>query len=426
MKRKNRRKLLVGLAAAASLFILGGCSLGTSLNDVKEQNNLKAQVTYYANGGLFESNRNVKQMYFPVNTPAVPIGLKEIPNVEIERDGYDFEGWYRAVLDEEGKPQFEDEEKGLYKLGEKVSFDKNNLLQENDHWILVAKWTPKTKVLVHLALYDVARSGETADKTTKVKNLAGDKEYGFDDELIVYTYNDGEANDAPVELQGYTYVEYYKDEACSELVEWPVGEHVESTEVDTVIYAKYIKGDWTIVSTANQAATMMSKLGDETQKFYLLNDINATGKFAQVAVDLAATVYGNGHTVSGLTVKRAQNSALEKSASIFGNVQESAVMTDISFTDITYSIELQYFEVGNTGYKAHLVFTTLHSGADIENVVINVKKATLSHFSNDTFANNLETNWKFGGYDTDAAYEEGSQNEGFTVTGVTTVEETII
>ena len=47
MKKKLKSKIIVFLLALMSLFILGGCSLGSSLNDVKKDYNLTAQITYF-------------------------------------------------------------------------------------------------------------------------------------------------------------------------------------------------------------------------------------------------------------------------------------------------------------------------------------------------------------------------------------------
>ena len=50
MKKGFKWKLIAGCSALASLFILGGCKVGAlSFNELKENLNWDARVTYYAN-----------------------------------------------------------------------------------------------------------------------------------------------------------------------------------------------------------------------------------------------------------------------------------------------------------------------------------------------------------------------------------------
>lgn len=93
MKRKWKRTFLAVLGILSSLFIFAGCKLGTTLDDLKEEYSLKAQVTYYANGGEFENKRTVKNVYYAEGQPVANIGGTEIPNISLTYTGYEFDCW---------------------------------------------------------------------------------------------------------------------------------------------------------------------------------------------------------------------------------------------------------------------------------------------------------------------------------------------
>ena len=135
MKRKFKNKLLIILTVLASLFIFGGCTLGETFEEILSTRDLNPYVTYYANGGIFEDKKSEKNIYYKIGSGV--LNIAETSNttsgtVKVNRDGYTLLGWYFVELDEEGKPIFEDEEKGLYKLGEPFDFKKTLVqLHEN-------------------------------------------------------------------------------------------------------------------------------------------------------------------------------------------------------------------------------------------------------------------------------------------------------
>lgn len=417
MKRSFKWKCIAALTAFASLFILGGCSLGTSLEDVKEANNLKAQVTYYANGGLFESHSGTKEMYYPAGNPAAPIGLIDIPNVEIERDGYELEGWYKVVLDNNGNPVYENTETQEYKLGDKVDFATR--LQEGDHWVIAAKWTPLTKVRVKLVVFN-----EDGTQNTTATLAAGESSYKTGDEVRTFRYTDGKANFEPfTTTSDYTFVEYYSDAACTKLVQWPVGENDGvNTEADTDIYVKYVAGDWNVVRKSTDISTMFNGLQNESGRYYLANDITYTSSVAITPLynGLAAKLYGNGYTISGLKVTAR---ALEtRDIAVFGEIKATAVLRDITFENLTVTYEMKYTSAVTT-LGAYFAFTGIQAGASVKNVTLDGSMTVkFGSATNNKVQSDFDTHWKYGGYESDEAYETAfanSQNK-FTVTAEST------
>ena len=102
MGRKMKAKLIALLLAILSLFVLAGCSMGESLDEVLDTRDLSPHVTYYANGGLFESNNAVKDLYYSTGSKALNIGTVNpiSGSVDIKRDGFEIVG---ETLSREGK-----------------------------------------------------------------------------------------------------------------------------------------------------------------------------------------------------------------------------------------------------------------------------------------------------------------------------------
>ena len=141
--------------------------MGSTLNDVKKDYKLTAQVTYYANGGAFNNSKTQKDMYYTAGSKALNIGVVNPTSgsVSISNSKGEFGGWYFIALDENGAPIAEDEENGLYKLtDEAVDFTK--ALQEGDHWIIGAKW----KSLTNLKVQIVVNAGLTVPFDAEKKN----------------------------------------------------------------------------------------------------------------------------------------------------------------------------------------------------------------------------------------------------------------
>ena len=132
MKGKMKAKLIAFFTAILALFVFAGCSMGESLEEVLETRDLSPRVTYYANGGLFESNNGVKDLYYPTGAKALDIG-KINPtsgSISISRSGFEIVGWCIA--------EQVDEETGLCTLGDEWDF--TTQLKEGEHIKLAAKW----------------------------------------------------------------------------------------------------------------------------------------------------------------------------------------------------------------------------------------------------------------------------------------------
>ncbi len=386
MKKKAKSKLILLFAGLASALFLGGCAIGESMDEILENRDLTARVTYYSNGGTFEGVPDVKEMYYKTGSLPLNIGSKEVAimsgNAEVKRNNYDFDGWYYAVDENnDGKPDFEDEENGLYKLGGPVDFTKP--LQEGDHFYFIAGWLARVKVNVQLVCDDgveIPATGTDGSAMGPFKNGDIIEERPYDTgnkvvkELPMFEVTD----------KSYTFTEYYADEACTQLVSWPIVKE-DRQEADVTVYAKYIKGDWTVLREASDVDAMFGNVAAGTH-YWLAKDIDMNGVTVAPVTSLAGELQGNGYTISNLKVAQTRLNGWSKTVGLFGSIKSTAIIKDVVFEELNVEYNLSGSIKG-----IYFAFTELQTGATVKNVTLNGKmKITKSEFdvvqniSNDT------------------------------------------
>ncbi|MBE7086538.1 MAG: hypothetical protein E7366_05260 [Clostridiales bacterium] len=360
MKRKFKNKLLIILTVLASLFIFGGCTLGETFEEILSTRDLNPYVTYYANGGIFEDKKSEKNIYYKIGSGV--LNIAETSNttsgtVKVNRDGYTLLGWYFVELDEEGKPIFEDEEKGLYKLGEPVDFKKT--LVKDEHWIIAADWQPMTKVNVVLAVEEgktLPVATEDGEKMFKNGDVIGSIEY----DTTGNAYDVGEI--VEVKDKAFTFIKYYADAACTQTVSWPL----KPLDTDDTVYAKYIEGDWTLVSSAKDVRTMFSKTGAK-ERYWILNDIDCKGSAITSATTFAAEVQGNGFTISNFKVIKGEISSGAVVA-LFGNITATAKLENVTFANVSME-----YTVKSGPLNIYFAYASLDDAATVTNVSLQGK-----------------------------------------------------
>ena len=115
MMKRFKTKIIGALLGLAAVFAAAGCSLNQSEEQIKEQYNLNACVTYYGNGGCFNDKSEKTEVTlwldansaYPYNMPSDNKELNDASNhqagkgtMHVSRNRYVFEGWYYALLDE--------------------------------------------------------------------------------------------------------------------------------------------------------------------------------------------------------------------------------------------------------------------------------------------------------------------------------------
>lgn len=421
MKKKLKGVLLVLLTALAALFVFAGCSFGETLDDILTKNNLTARVTYYVNAEGAEFTPNTakqKDLYYASGATAIEIG--KVSNLGVKNDGFEFAGWYYVDKDSEGNlvttGEYEDsegEKHYLYALAEEVDFSKK--LEEGDHWHVAARWTTASKLRVELVFEDAETELKLdMDSYTNPQELDKDLLYGKEsvksgDEVIARSYD---SNDEVLELDynilqfkdyAYTFVEYYLDSECTEIVKFPLKKQESG---DQTIYAKCIAGDWTIIRNADEADDIFG-YNSSRYRYWLTRDLDCTGISANAPTSYAAEIQGNGFKLSNLTL----NVASGETRSMFGEIKETAKIENLSLENVT----LNATKILNN-INAYFVFTSISNSATITNVSI---QGTFIITKDESIkVMNLEgvgadySKCLFGGFEKDADY-----NGGFTVVG---------
>lgn len=393
MRKTLKNKLLIVCMALLALFTLAGCKVTQSLDEFRDENNLPAQVTYYANGGLFENNTDQKDLYYRAGDKTLNIG-KITPSsgsISISRDDYEFAGWYYVELDESGKPMTD--ENGEIILGDEVDFTKT--IQNGEHWTVAAAWTALSKVKVQLVCDSDASL--TVGESISYKNGDVIKEYSFTSTGIVQS-----TTNAPIKVvdNAYSFVEFYADEACTTKVEWPI----EKGEADIIIYAKYIEGNWKMLKEADDVEMMFLETPSASDRYYLVNDIDCSVLSSKLfpMSSFKCELQGNGHTISNLTVEKTQLGNGSKT-SLFGEIESTAVMENVTFDNVIIRFETR----PRVSLELYYVFTEVSKEATLNNVTIN--GAMEIKLANEATVRNIpattdgyeKSNWLFGGFEKD-------------------------
>lgn len=408
MKKRIKRGWIVALCAGAISFALAGCSSQPTKDELLSKNDLTTEVVYYANGGYFdEDNDKVeKSIYYQDNSYAYKI--EETGLRKVEYANYELTGWYYAKLDDDGVPI--KDENGNFEIGDAVPFDKP--IAEWSSTKIVAAWSRLSKVKVKLVIGDEGDSiGE--NDVVEIETIFGStkewKTCKTGDEIRDYSFANGQVQAVSkltlsVKDDAYTFLAFYADEACTTSVAWPLEKPTDNAKDDIYIYAKYIKGNWTMLSTADDVKTMYTSANSNkaTTRYFLKNDIDcaALATINGTRVKFNCELKGNGYTISNLTISQLVNKKEDKRA-FFGTLGANAKITNVVFENVNMEIKAAK-EV-----SVYLAFTDIEEGATIDNVQFKNAKITLDFADKDYLSNNIETNWKFGGYETDEAYTGG-------------------
>ncbi len=369
----------------AVIVVIGVIVVGNLLSDGDNDGaDVKAYINYHANGGEFDDHSNEKNIGYASNS--FPLNIQHKNNITKgnvainERTGYTFLGWYMPMYDENGELVYEDEAKTIVQLGE--AYDFNRRLADDTEIDLYAKWQKNVYVSVLLA-------GDAIKDETGKAYAVGDeiKELNFESGSVAKTSG---SRLVSLKRGAYTFVEYYYDEDCTQIVSWPIVEQ-EGTESYT-IYAKFIEGDWEIVSNADSAAKMLAALNAESN-YYVTCDIDLNGKVINTANTVKATVKGNGYTLSNFTVEKKNQ---KDDTSAFGDVKSNAGIFNLNLKNMKVDISIQ-----SGAPNVYFLFKSVEKGATFSDLAVSgtmtVKYNTDSSIYIQNIQHNLHDTWIIGG-----------------------------
>lgn len=407
MKRKILIAMLSAVAVCSAAFA-AGCAVGQeTYQQYLNRNNATARVTYNANGGMFETKQEVKDMYYSANSPVLNIGTDVMgadkidestsARVKMERAGYVFAGWFTPARDAEGNILYEDDAKTVVKLGEELQFPYR--IQDKEEIVLYAKWVldamvefrlvSETPVTVQTTVKDENGEDKTEEKTVVSGEVLATRSFGTDTEIYI-------DDKSPVTAVGSTFLSFYEDEACTlpffGEVSKPVGEEAENL----VLYAKFIEGDWEVVKTKSQVTAMFASPGRKS--YYIFNDIDCQNDtFATIAVT-NCKIEGNGHKLYNMNFSRSASNG--DNFAIFGRLSPSASIKNLTLENIT----LNYSVRSGATVRLYLIGNETEEGATFENFRIKNAKMNVNDARRAATVLNLtnanggyfEDNWLFG------------------------------
>ncbi|MBE7084748.1 MAG: hypothetical protein E7368_01680 [Clostridiales bacterium] len=433
MRKNFKWKLIAFLAVVASLLLLGGCKgckFQYTLEEKREETGMTACVTYYTNdkGAYFGTSDTEKKLYFPAGAVAMNIGTDIVTNGTIPtptRENYTLVGWHEAELGPTGEIMRDEDGNVVLKA---EAFDFKTKLQNGDDIVLYAKWQKNEGIHVYLLCDGITEDapftitvGEGEDKKdVTVENNGKLVEYP-------YTQNVWYKTDPP-KAKGYTFFGLYEDKECTKEVSATVNQNEKG---DYTIYAKYIKGNWTILRTP---ADIQSKLLFATYigntNFYLANDIDCKDITVGKLGAFSRNLQGNGYTIKNLNVDAGEIMQSEVVVSTFGRITSKGKIENVTFENITFNSKLTT-KGAEVRAKAYVLMQSMDEGATINNVAIkgtlkvNIIRDKICVYTNMLVDENGEYAWDysnllFGGDGTDT---EQANLYGVDISGIT---ETIV
>ncbi|MGN0823623.1 MAG: hypothetical protein ACI4MB_00985 [Candidatus Coproplasma sp.] len=433
--------ILLGSIAAACFAV--GCSIGQPGREEVLATYQGGHVTYYANGGCFNSNTSivVRELYYKTeNVPFFDV-TEDTGDINVAYSGYDFTGWrlpakyesgehageimytytYKTASGEsvtvpaypklkadgtpvtdstEDRPLFYIEgsdtdvlEKYVQVVPSETTVDSTRILGAKEELTVCATWKPALKFVFKLA----AESGEyvSEDKTYRPGDTIATMAFGKN-----ATANPGQT--VSIAFNDMTFVANYFDEACQTFVsDYNRADYEGKAEI--VVWSKFIKGKWTIVrNNASKIKEMFSGLNTAANAYYLLEDVDCSSvtDFG-ISKGVRAKIEGNGHTLSNL--KFAPNSFTVSNGStiapVFGTIYSTASICNLTLKNIEISVK------GNGNMTFYAVCSSVEDGAELNNLTIDGVSATVKLAGSISNApDGKDDAWLFGGKGTDAAF----------------------
>ena len=376
MKQKIKVLLLTALTLG-SICLFTACGNEQTPYEINDEENYTVSVKYDANGGVFTTNTSVIVDSYNISDMKVQDGVVEIPLItpddksrgndafKATKSGYFLAGWY-AERTEDGQ---DDDGKTLYTYGDKWDFEEDVLEVDVDKTYssqepvitLYAAWVP----LFEIEFYSLD-SGEYINSyeydpsiVKEIKIPEWDEETG-----AVEMYNFPE-ND------GYTFNGAYYDEAGTQQIV-SVLEHVGEVDEETgtadetvmKVYVDWLEGEWYHIYTVDQFLDNASIKGN----YEIHADLDFTDENWPSSLmygNFTGSIKGNGHKFTNIELKQTNNSKVN--AGLFGNLTEEASITDLTFENVTFTIEKG---TRVAGASFGLFAGTLSDGAELSNVNI--------------------------------------------------------
>ena len=365
MKLKIRGILI--LLLVLTMLLVTGCTEEPTPYEVNDAEQFTVSVKYDANGGTFTTNTAViVDSYDPASNAKIallPPDAKERGNDAFTavNNGYFLAGWYRECTKQSdgtyiysGKWDFENDLLEIDPAGEYSSAE--------PVMTLYAAWVPMFRIN-----FRDLQSGEILDTYTFDPNTGAS--------LTIPALNE---ETGAVEMQkfpersGYTFNSVYYDAEGTKLVDTPEVVHTGTVNYENGtaengtmdLYIDWTEGEWYHIYNTEQFLDNASV----NANFVLHADLDFAGEIWPTSLmygNFSGSIQGNGHTIRNVELTQKNNSKVN--AGLFGHLTENASLTDVTFENVTFTIQAGTRVMGtNFG----LLAGTVSNDAQLENVHI--------------------------------------------------------
>ena len=381
MKNRIRSVLFLCLLLGALLFI-SGCSGAKTPYDVNDAEDFNVSVRFDANGGTFTTNVTVIVDSFNVGTlDKDGDGTAQIaliaPDDPQRGSGNSFApvsndhfllGWYAERTPVEGGEG--------YTYSKKWDFEKDRLevSSTEEHtasepvMTLYAVWAP----LFQIEIFDLG-TDELLDTISYDPTLGDIKVPSWDlDKGIV------DMGKFP-QKKGHTFNGAFYDKEGTAVVDTESVVHTAQidhstgtvTDATMKLYVDWLEGEWYHIYTAKQFRDNASLSGN----YIIHEDLDFSDEIWPTALmhgNFTGSVQGNGHVFRNIEAKQTNNS--KNYAGLFGNVTDKARFQDVTFDNVTYTIEAGSRVVGtNFGlFAGHISEAAVVEDVTITNSVLQI------------------------------------------------------
>ncbi|MBO5322693.1 MAG: hypothetical protein J6A88_01140 [Oscillospiraceae bacterium] len=341
---KMKWKAIVTVFLLLCVACMAGCSGDKNPYDLNDQQNFTVSIKYDANGGLFTTNTsiivdsyNISQL--PSSNGDTQLALRSPDDPSRGNDafapvnnGYFLAGWYTGRTEQDGKI--------LYSGRWDFANDRLTVAINGDYsaaepvLTLYAAWVP----LFEIEFYD-RTTGDLLDTLQYDPTIT--------DEIVVPAWSTEtgaiEMYDFP-EKKGYTFLGAYYDAAGTNPVNTEFVQNLGSVDLTTgsgintttKLYVDWMEGEWFHIYNVDQLLDNASLTGN-----YILHaDLDFTDKIwptVWMYGNFTGSIQGNGHTIRNVNVIQTNNS--KTNAGMFGQLTETAAISNLTFENVTFTIK---------------------------------------------------------------------------------------
>lgn len=346
----KHKKILMALLLLLAACVLAGCGAEESPYAVNDSQGYTLSVKYDANGGIFTTNTSV--MVDSYNLSQVPqsggkasVALLQPGDPARGNDaftavnnGYFLAGWYagrtETGTDEQGNPAYTYSDPWNFETSRLEADTGRTYTSAEPMLTLYAAWVP----MFRIDFYDRA-TGEF------LESYSFDPAAGQEFTLPAWDETTGaiEMYSFPVR-SGYTFAGAYLDAAGIQPLTDAVFTHPGAVDTATGtakngvlnLYLDWTEGEWYHIYSLEQFKENASVAGS----YVLHTDLDFTDEIWPSSLmygNFSGTIEGNGHAISNVQVTQTNNSKVN--AGLFGYLTENAVIRDVTFENITFTIE---------------------------------------------------------------------------------------